>query len=96
MRDEAARLTRELAEERERVEAWRSASGLVGIHSNGCEGDPGDVEPHHLERHLNEQEERVERLRAEGRRLVRDYQRTGRISSARVGLFVRLLNAADE
>lgn len=51
---------RQRADEVERlraeVEAWRSASGLVGVHANGCEGDPGDVEPRHLDAFLSKLE----------------------------------------
>lgn len=38
----------------EKIEAWQDATGLVGIYSDGSEGNPGDVTPEMLSKHLDE------------------------------------------
>jgi hypothetical protein len=68
LRADLATAIAERDEAREYAEEWRDASGLIGVHANGCEGDPGDVEPCHLAAYMREAEARLDAVRALPRR----------------------------
>lgn len=47
--DEARKRTAELEQS---DEEWQDATGLVGVHASGLEGDPGSIKPRHLHEEL--------------------------------------------